>query len=96
MVEKGEGRVVMVKTAFNYQSLLDTVPIRAQTFQNMRVAQRLAGPQPNRPRSSNRLHFSPEDKPAKCRMSGWTDSRKRKHEGRFKACASVTRVTSKG
>ena len=96
MVEKGEGRVVMVKTAFNYQSLLDTVPIRAQTFRKMRVAQRLAGPQPNLSRSSNRLHFSPEEKPAKCRMSGWSDSRKWKQARRFQACASVTPVTSKG
>jgi len=50
---------IIVINASDYQLLLDMVRTRTLPFRNMRVTQRLAGPQPNLSRSSNRLHFSP-------------------------------------
>lgn len=43
---------IMVTIAPNYQPLLDMVRMRTQPFLNMRVTQRLAGPQPSLSRSS--------------------------------------------
>ena len=52
---------IIVTIASNYQPFLDMVRMRTLPFRNMRVTQRLAGPQPNLSRSSNRLHFSLRD-----------------------------------